>query len=124
MHARVYWNLHRNLWSVQVKVGKSWKVVEHASTVALGGVSFTVSEAGRQRVLRTKRKNVHSYATGYLIGTESDALSFSDSWQGLPEVTYNPYKFSTFVRTSDRTPIASASRAYLLSDRRVLAVAD
>ena len=124
MHARVYLNLHRNLWSIQVKVGRSWKVVEHASTVALGGVTFKVSEAGRQRVLRTKRKNVHSFATGYLIGTDSEALSFRDSWQGLPEVTYHPYKFSTFVRTSDQTPIASAGRAYLLSNRKVLAVID
>jgi len=42
------------------------RVVGWASTVLLSDVTPKVSEAGRQRVLREKRKNVHAGMGGYL----------------------------------------------------------
>lgn len=66
------------------------KVILHLSDFVLKDVTFKVSEAGRQRVIREKRKNVHAGVVGNLIDEciMSDAVS----------VTYNPYKNSTFVK--------------------------
>ena len=47
----VYWNLNRRCWSV--KDPATGKVVAHADRVVLSDAVFKVSEAGRQRVLRT-----------------------------------------------------------------------
>jgi hypothetical protein len=113
MHARVYWNLHKKTWSIQAKVGKSWKVVEHSDHVLLSGAEFKVSEAGRQRVLRDKRKNVHAMATGYLMATGQEAASVYDEYIDLPGVTYNPYKYSSFVLIADESPIRYARRAFM-----------
>jgi hypothetical protein len=113
MHARVYWNLHKKTWSIQAKVGKSWKVVEHSDHVLLSGAEFKVSEAGRQRVLRDKRKNVHAMATGYLMATGQEAASVYDEYEDLPGVTYNPYKYSSFVLVADESPIRYARRAFM-----------
>lgn len=66
--ARVFRNLTRKCFSVQVRVtGKGWRTVAHASHVALSGVSFLVSENGRQRVLQTGRKHVHAFVQGELL---------------------------------------------------------
>lgn len=101
---RVYFNLHNRLFSVMHK----GRVVAHVPEVSLGEANFKVSEAGRQRVLREQRKNVHAFVEG--------------TFQHLPDgghqthataVKYNPYKYSTFVRAKDESPIASAKLATL-----------
>ena len=56
---RVYYNFRKKLFSVQEKINGSWKVVEHTKEIFLRNATFKVSEAGRQRVLKQKRKNVH-----------------------------------------------------------------
>ena len=61
---RVYRNLHKKCWSVQQKQKGRWKVVAHAESITLLDCVFRVSEAGRQRVLRESRKNVHAYIQG------------------------------------------------------------
>ena len=68
MKVRCYWNLHKACWSVQD--AKMRRVIGHASKVLLREVAFTVSEAGRQRVLAEGRKNVHAFACGDLEGVE------------------------------------------------------
>jgi predicted extracellular nuclease len=90
----VYRNLNKRgpqgepVYSVRVK----GKVREHLSEVTLSQVTFKVSEAGRQRVLREKRKNVHATAQGIEGGEPS----------GVPvRVSYNPYKGGTFYRVDN-----------------------
>ena len=61
---RVYWNLRKKMFSVQAKRGGRYRVVLHAQYVFIDAPSFKVSEAGRQRVLRDKRKNVHAGVHG------------------------------------------------------------
>jgi hypothetical protein len=65
---RCYWNLHRNCWSVQD--ARTRKVIGHAAKVLLRDVTFTVSAAGRERVLREGRKNVHAFACGTLAAVD------------------------------------------------------
>lgn len=88
---RVYRNLRNNLMSVQAKAPNgSWLVVGHVNSCLLYDATFKVSEAGRQRVLQQKRKNVHAFICGELADIDTDVV--------LPtKAFYNPYKFETFV---------------------------
>lgn len=115
----VYWNLHKKCWSVRAEEGpRKGKVIGHRNYVYLEHVSFKVSEAGRQRVIREKRKNVHAGAVGY-------ELSRPDSFylKQQTEVTYNPYKYKNFVRKTSKRTIRNCYGAYLSSDKRVFSYA-
>jgi len=87
----VYWNLHKKLFSVRDV--KSGLVVAHKDTVVLDNVTFKVSEAGRQRVLREQRKNVHAGLQGVYAGDTSDEAP--KYYDGVAK--YNPYKYDSFV---------------------------
>jgi hypothetical protein len=83
---RIYRNLHAQAWSVLAMEGPhAGRVVAHADSATLDVARFIVSKAGRARVLREKRKNVHAYVDGILRATPTDPL-------GLLPLTYNPYK--------------------------------
>ena len=91
----VYKNLNRNCWSVR----QDGIVMLHTHAIALKQCQFKVSEAGRQRVLREKRKNVHAFIKGVFM--RKDDLVDRDF--GGPfllvegdKVTYDPYTMSTF----------------------------
>lgn len=88
---KVYYNLHKNLFSV--KDAKTGLVIGHAEMVNLSNVVFKVSEAGRQRVLREGRKNVHAYVTGQYNGTFDGGET--------NKAGYNPRKYRTFVTDSE-----------------------
>ncbi len=129
LKVRCYWNLHRNLWSVQD--AKTRRVIGHAKKVLLREVVFTVSEKGRLRVLREKRKNVHAFAVGELHGaawetpfgfgpaywTRGDAAYAAAAARLGETVTYNPYKDATFVRfeRDERVPVVGAQPMALLT---------
>ena len=87
MKVKVYWNLHRKCFSVQHR----GKVIMHTDDITLYDAVFKVSEAGRQRVLREKRKNVHAFIVGNLNNSYMESLETSH------RVTYNPYKYDSFV---------------------------
>ena len=59
---QVYYNLHKKCLSIRYK----GKVIEHAREVTLTDARFHVQPAGRARVLREKKKNVHAYVSGKL----------------------------------------------------------
>jgi hypothetical protein len=100
----VYFNLHKKVFSVKdVKTGL---VVAHTETIALEDVTFKVSEAGRQRVLKEQRKNVHAGVRGKYTGT------LTTNQLGR-EATYNPYKFSSFVDKSSEEPLKEARVVHL-----------
>ena len=65
MRVRVYYNLHRKCLSVMDV--RTRRVVDHRKSVVMRDVTFRVSEAGRQRVLRTGQKNVHAFVEGTLV---------------------------------------------------------
>lgn len=67
---------------------------------------FKVSEAGRQRVIREKRKNVHASVYGYFAGEcEMDTSE-------MTEVTYNPYKLGSFIVKETGEEIHSVDQVY------------
>ena len=96
----VYFNLHRKCFSVR----QGTRVVEHANRVCLKDVKYLVQPAGRKRVL--KEKNVHAGLSGYYVkSVPVPVISF--------DVTYNPYKYETFVNTEDHEPQEWSEYAYL-----------
>lgn len=127
MKVFVYFNLHRKLWSIKAMEGENkGKVIGHASMVQLSDVKFKVSESGRQRVLREKKKNVHAGACGYIQYAElidGECIGYphgrSDSDTKVL-VTYNPYKYSSFVDMQNFEPVHSAAFVDM-KWRRVLA---
>ncbi|ASV44368.1 hypothetical protein PBI_SCTP2_353 [Salicola phage SCTP-2] len=62
---------------------------------------FRVSEKGRQRVLKEKVKNVHAYIAAQTHEELDDAIDKCNK----VELTYNPYKYSTFVIKETGEPI-------------------
>jgi len=67
-----------------------------------------VRQGGRQRVLREGKKNVHAFVRG-------EATYFSKyDCPTLDNVGYNPYKYDSFVKLIDKTPVRKAKRAYLM----------
>ena len=117
MRVFVYFNLHKKLWSVKALEGpQKGRVVAHSHAVLLEGAMPKVSEAGRQRVLREKRKNVHAGIVGQLVpmGAEGSFPGFP----GGPEITYNPYKYAGFVYKQDERPYTGSDYA-LLTEKRV-----
>ena len=98
---QVYRNLHKNCFSIR----QGGLVVGHAEKIILRDCRFLVQPAGREKVLRTKVKNVHAVISGYMSSfRESNALA--DSSQSV--VTYNPYKFDTFVEEDSLNPILTS----------------
>ncbi len=99
-----YYNLHKHCLSFREIGGR----VQHAEAIHLTDVNFAVQPAGRKKVLAEGRKNVHAFVRGepqfvVLLG-ECDAASALDSWlegrniwENARRVTYNPYKYETFV---------------------------
>ena len=133
MIVQVYRNLHNRLLSIQD--AKTGLVIGHATTVDLKDASFIVREAGRQRVLKEKKKNVHAFVKGTL----TDVINFKPfkdrevdievsthrittrilrhmrhDVEPVTEVRYNPYKAPHFVE-SDGEAVHSMSSCVIES---------
>ncbi len=109
MRVKVYFNLHRKLFSVVSLEAhhKFGRVIDHVQSIVLDNVAFRVRPAGRARVLREKQKNIHAFVVGTISATQDDAPPHA---QG---VAYNPYLYHTFVLLEGRTPIYGAKKAWL-----------
>ena len=120
MRVFVYFNLHRKCLSVKALEGeRKGRVIAHADMVVLDNVTFKVSEAGRQRVIREQRKNVHAGVVGELehlssnTGINTAMLSIAEALYS--PLKYNPYKFDSFVHAVNETPVRNAKRAIIAS---------
>jgi hypothetical protein len=91
---RVYKNLHLDCWSIKSMEGEDkGKVIAYSDEVAMHTVEFIVSVAGRKRVLREKKKNVHAYVDGR-VRKPMESPTYTDDFFGL---RYNPYEGAAFV---------------------------
>lgn len=110
MKVEVYFNLHKRLWSVrQCSTGR---VILHTDKVHIRDAKFVVRKAGRERVLREGKKNVHAFVRGeatHFDDFDPDWLDYLD----YTLVSYNPYKHDTFVDVYDVSPVRTAKRAVL-----------
>jgi hypothetical protein len=98
---KVYWNFNRRCWSVQH--ARTGLVLRHQSELCLALAGLSVSEAGRQRVLRERRKNVHAK----IAGLPASVPIFSPAC--TTRIRYNPYRDESFVtEAGDRVDAADA----------------
>lgn len=117
---RVYRNLTNGL--ISIRDIKSGLVIGHAEEVILADSKFIVSESGRKRVLRENQKNVHAFVEGYIVDIKG-FLDFKSRLSSIElindnptdnddsvDVTYNPYRFETFVAIDDNRCIKTAKR--------------
>ena len=106
---KVYFNLHRKLFSVVSLEAhdRYGKVIDHVREIALEDVGFVVRPAGRARVLREKRKNVHAFVYGTICATPEEIPVTAQV------VIYNPYKYHTFVLKDSEVPVHAAKKAWL-----------
>ena len=87
----VYRNLHKNCYSVRALTGDNkGLVIDHVRSITLKDATFIVQPAGRNKVLREKRKNVHAFVRGY---TTDESIT-----HGMP-VRYDPYLNDAFIIT-------------------------
>ncbi|MEO0986805.1 MAG: hypothetical protein AAFY20_14815 [Cyanobacteria bacterium J06639_14] len=115
--ARIYRNLNNGRMSIQVKTGKSWKVVGHVLEAVLQDVQFRVSEAGRQRVIRDQCKNVHAWGQGLLLGPAEPSI------YAPVDLAYNPYVNDSFVQR-DSDNIITSCKFLVVRDNRVFVSPD
>jgi len=108
---RVYYNFRKKLFSVQEKVNGKWKVVEHTNELFIRNAAFKVSEAGRQRVLKQKRKNVHAFILGERFPFIPKSFVYRD------EVSYNPYNGPNFMVTAEKKPLDWAKYVTILNGK-------
>ena len=106
----VYYNLHKHTFSVRYDN----KVILHADYVKLGDVEFRVRQGGNKSVREKKSKNVHAFT----IGTLLDYCEYPCDNIPLPPsdkiVTYNPYKYDSFVYKVSEEPVYNAKEVDMI----------
>ena len=99
----IQWNLHKHCYSIKACDGpKKGRVVQYVWSFNLSDAKFVVRPAGREKVRKEGRKNVHAFVRGYW----NKELEYSSK---IP-VTYNPYKNDTFVSRLDASPITFSKK--------------
>ena len=90
---RIYWNLHKKVWSVQSC--KSGLVIDHKQHLTLEDAKFVVRKGGQKQVREQGKKNVHAFAVGYITNTVIPDKYKEFEWN---RVKYNPYTDDYFMQ--------------------------
>ena len=101
---KVYMNLR--LMCLSVLDAKSGKLYCHAHNVRITDAEFRVQQAGRKRVLREGRKNVHAYIVGRWVDIDMKTIPplTEDGWEST---YYDPYVTSYFTSATGK-PVKKA----------------
>jgi hypothetical protein len=111
----VYWNLHKKCFSYRLSGGK----VTHARSLLLKDVKFAVQPAGRERVLREKKKNVHAFVRGTLLYVQNikemeDVVYAPGASEVIDNVLYNGYAARYNPYEAGHFQVSSIGTAYAL----------
>ena len=99
----VYRNLHKNCYSIK----QDGLVKAHAQKLSLEQCTFHVNEKGRDRVRKTKRKEVHAWVRGRLSNESGAPIPYN-------RIHYNPYETDQFVHL---VPTGAMSSSYMYIER-------
>ena len=94
---------------------KNNKVIDRQKELFLENCSTKISEYGRNKVLKEKRKNVHSFIIGDLISrNENNNI----------QISYNPYKFPYFydVKTLEEIKLFKTAHLYIENDKPIIKI--
>lgn len=129
--ADTYLNLNRGCLSIRSAAGgKRGRVWGYAAAVEIRGARFVVQEGGRQRVIRSRCKEVHAWVRGdtkVLADEGMDVGPLLKRWQAACvrgralDVTYNPFYTRTFVVRATGLPVYGAARVVIIG-KQVFAV--
>lgn len=122
----VYRNLHRkgHVYSIKAQEGEySGRVIGYASAIHIETAIFVVSQAGRERARREKKRNVHAGILGYIKAVDQyiQRLPNNLTTHGYKKmlgddlVTYNPFKHETFILMNTNEPIYYARKCNIWS---------
>lgn len=126
MEVEIYMNIRKfnrgePFWSVRNK--KTGKVIQHKEELVVKNCWFTVQPAGRDKVRKQKRKNVHAWVNGTIMLYSSlqlaSLLHLNESHYPIEEgrhVSYNPYTYDHFEVAGESTPEASGGREIAAAD--------
>lgn len=114
----VYYNLHKHTFSIKDKK----RVILHADYVKLGDVEFRVREGGKQKVRDEKQKNVHAFVIGNLLDYCQYPCENIPTEPNNNIVTYNPYKYDSFVYKNTEEPIYNAKEIEMINLKNKLFV--
>lgn len=106
----VYYNLHKHTFSIR----HNNIVIMHADVVKLRNVEFRVREGGKEKVRVEKSKNVHAFVIGDLVDFCEYPCENMVEPSGIV-VTYNPYKFDSFVIKKTEEPVYNAKEVEMVN---------
>jgi uncharacterized protein YjiK len=114
----VYKNLNRGCWSIAeaTATGNRGKLIRHAESLVLANAQFIVKESARNRVCRTKSREVHAWIIGEIVESVP-------SGDGI-EVTYNPYRAPLFHRRDNGAAVLTAARVHFTESVGAMAYGD
>ena len=115
-----YYDLHRKTFSVTYKN----KLIFKSDYVILDDVEFRVRKRGNERVRAEKRKNVHAFVIGNLVDYKSFPLNEKIDEPQVDVVTYDPYKYDSFVKSNTLEPIFYTSKVLMLNSKNKLFLID
>jgi len=118
LRVMVYYNLHKHTFSTTHKN----KVILHADYVKLGDVEFRVRQGGKERVRQEMRKNVHAFVIGNLLDYCEFPCENIPNEPSNNAVTYNPYKYDSFVYKDSEKPIYNAKAVDMVNLKNKLFV--
>lgn len=110
---RVSYNLARCSWDKPSIKGErcftvrptTGNVLGYTDKIFLKNVTFKISKAGHTKVVEKGVRHVFAYIEGTVAKMPAGAASF-------PEMTFNPFKDTTFVLRSGRVPLKGCTGAY------------
>ena len=114
----VYYNLHKHTFSVTYNS----KVIMHADYVKLRDVEFRVRKGGKERVRDEERKNVHAFVIGKLVDYCKFPCNNIPKESNDNVVTYNPYKYDSFVYKGTEEPVYKAKEVDMINQKNKLFV--
>lgn len=114
----VYYNLHKHTFSVK----KNDRVILHADYVKLGNVEFRVRQGGKEKVRSEKQKNVHAFVIGDLLDYCEFPCEIIPNEPTDKVVTYNPYKYDSFVYKDSEEPVFNAKEVDMINLKNKLFV--
>jgi hypothetical protein len=112
---KIYRNLHKKCLSVLHRTEKGWRLWKHVPRIEVFNAVFKVSQAGRERVLREKRKNVHAFIEGDYAGVTNVTSS------NLRFLRYNPYEAGHFFDAETKKLARESSWAFV-NEKGIMAI--
>lgn len=111
LKVEIYRNLHFPEVIYSIRDCKTRRVIGYTQNLVLENAEFIVSQTGRDRVLREKRKNVHAVIRGTPI--PSGGTSHSGRL-----ITYNPYLSNQFyLKNKPECKVLRARRVIITNGR-------